>query len=149
MARRRNWISRMLEVSRLQAKVKDKRRWLDEMHRQMGERLEETAELPGEAEIRAWRNILAKSRRELELLQLRLQEVEHPSDEDPPSGDTRPRIIRGGAVLKSHESRMEAEQAAAAQAEAEEPEAQTEEAASRPTSSYTSYAEVAPHDEES
>lgn len=99
--RRKNWLRRTLELAKVQAALDDKQRWLEEMYRQMGERLVEQG-LPTQAELDAWLEIVHKTRSECEWLQERIYELENPDWNDPPAVVTRPRMIAGGAVAKTH-----------------------------------------------
>lgn len=92
------WLRRTLELARLQAAIDEKKRWIDEMHRQMGERLAPFGEpLPDPEELTAWRESLRRSRSEIAYLQQRRMEIENPELAHN-NFDTKPRIISGGAV---------------------------------------------------
>lgn len=95
--RRKGWIRRTLELAKLQADLDDKLKWLDETYRQLGERLVDEG-LPEPVELEVWLGLVRRTRKEADLIQQRMVELETPQAAEPTEEATRPRLISGGAA---------------------------------------------------
>lgn len=92
------WLHKTLEVARLQSAITDKKRWIDEMYRQLGERIDLSDALPEDDELRSWRQSVFAARRDVAFMRQRIAEIDNPNITDYIHTDTISGLVSGGAV---------------------------------------------------